>query len=133
MTDIDLAFACEMYFNLEDPVYQDYKFDEFNVRLGNSQLDFDRERRNSLSRALVIYKKLWNEFDHNQLNIESCIKEITGLRIEESLFLSYFFALSSQKGYFRRVDLQEATKTDKENSKIINALSPLKQKIFIDY
>ena len=133
MTGSDLSIACEMCLNLEDPIYQDHKFDEFNIRLGNSQLDFDRDKKNSLSRALAIYKKLWHKFDPNQLDIDESIKKITRLSLEESLFLSYFFAFSSGKGYFCQKRFPETVRSSQDKSKIINSLKPSNQKSFIDW
>ena len=103
MTIDNLLIAIDMYFGLLDPLDRDSE----NVygcliRLGASQLDYDREARHLLPRTLIIYGELWNSvIDSRQVDVDSVINDFCGLTLQEILLLSLAFSSKSQYGFFR--------------------------------
>jgi hypothetical protein len=131
MTIDDLLFACDMYFGMTDPLYEDDGVIQSLTRFGMQQLDFDREVGNSLPRTLAIYKKLWNKIDSNKIDINETIQKISGLDLEEALFLSYVFSTISKQGYFHKQNVEEAN--NNFTKKFLETLQPSKQKAFINW
>jgi hypothetical protein len=131
MTIDNLVDACDMYFGLSDPLYEDDGVIQCLIRFGSHQFDFDREIRNSLSRTLAIYRDLWGKADSNGIDICKSIKEISGVNLEEALFLSYLFSFSSEQGYFQ-INLRSSDSSC-VNEKVANTLDFSKQKAFIDW
>ena len=103
MTINDLLTAIDMFFGLPDP----FQVDNENpqgclIRMGNSQFDYDREKRNLLPRTLIIYRDLWNTVtNNNQVDVGTVIQSFCGLTLEEMLVLSLAFSGGADNGFFR--------------------------------
>ncbi len=101
----NIVKAADMYFSLPDPYLTDYKFDQFLLRFGSAQFDYDRELNNILSRTVLIYCELWKKMtEARNVDIEAAMEDISGLKIEESLILAYAYFGASKRGFFRMYD-----------------------------
>ena len=100
MTQNDLLTAIDMYFGLPDPLeINSENVQGCLIRFGSHQFDYDREGRHLLPRTLIIYRSLWTTVAP-QVDINSAIRNFSGLTLERILLLSAAFFGKSQNGFF---------------------------------
>lgn len=110
MTIDDLSKACDMYFGLPDPIENNLDAQACLIRLGSVQFDYDREERNLLPRTLLIYRDLWSRFaQSSKVDIESALRNISGLSLGEILIFALAFTGASKRGFFRIYEDRQRT------------------------
>ena len=115
MTLKDLAKAADMYFGLPEPFLSDSSLDSFLVRFGAAQFDYDREINNIVPRTFLIYCRLWDQVpEASNLDIESALLKISGLKLEEVLILGFAYFGASNKGFFRIYNEAQISHIDKQ-------------------
>ena len=125
----DIAKIADMYYGLPDPFVEDANLDEFLLRFGSAQFDYDREINNIVPRTFLIYCRLWNDVEKaNEIDINAAVQKITKLNIDNLIVFAYAFLGACIKGFFRLYD---------ENKISIEKDKPLfteeKQRSFIDW
>jgi hypothetical protein len=101
MSRADLGKAVDMYWGLPDPIANDQNSSSCLLRF-SSQFDYQRDLSNFLPRTLAIYRNLWSLVPE-AVPIDTAIRSLTGLSIEELLVLCFAFSGQTNKshGFFR--------------------------------
>ncbi len=112
----NIVKVTDMYFGMPDPYLTDHMFDQFLLRFGSAQFDYDRELNNITSRTILIYGDLWKKTaEARHVDIEAAMEDISGLKIEESLILAYAYFGASKHGFVRMYDPNDI-KPEKDRS-----------------
>jgi hypothetical protein len=129
MTPSDLAKAADMYWGLPDPIEDEGQADACLLRFGSSQFDYQRRLDNLLPRTFAIYRDLWKAVP-GTIEINSVIKGIAGVNIEEILMFTFAFTGQSRKvgGYFRLY-----TDVDSTDPELIALFERERQQAFVNW
>ncbi|SDL30367.1 hypothetical protein SAMN05660337_2574 [Maridesulfovibrio ferrireducens] len=118
LDDNGLLNVVQSYLSLKDPLLEDGDGVAYLLRYGAVCWDYARPTVYAIPRTYLLYSKLWGKCNKVTIDLKNDIKEITGLKLEDLLYMACEFHTRSKNGHVLKYKDSNVSLFDDENQNL---------------